>query len=89
MSNQIPGDDEPADPGTTVKTTTEEITCWSVSLLFNPMPNALLNSGKIHLSVFKQRENGGGGWREEGEREGAGRMAERQLPLITINSSLF
>lgn len=55
--------------------------------MFNPIPNALLNSGEIHLFVFKQRENGGGERREKGKK--AGRMVERQLPLITINSSLF
>jgi hypothetical protein len=35
--------------------------------MFNPMPNALLNSGEIHLSVFKQRESGGGEKSEKGK----------------------
>lgn len=74
---QIPGADEPADPGATMKATKEETTCCSVALLcLIGCQNALLNSGKIYLSIFKQRERGG--WKEKGKRKRGGGVEAKE-----------
>lgn len=72
MSNQISGDDGPDDPSGDHSENYYRrnylLLCLPVG--FNPMPNVLLNSGKFHLSVFKQRERGDGEWREKGKEAG-------------------
>lgn len=90
ISNQLPGSDGPVRLGTTMKTTIRRnhlLVCPSLTAVSNQTPNTLLNTGEIHLSVFKQRQRTGGGEERRKKEREVGRM-ERQPPLITINPSI-